>query len=328
MSKIINWGIMGCGKIAHSFAKGLSVLPEATLYAAGSRTKEKAVSFGQKYNILKTYGSYDELATDPHIDIIYIATPHNYHKENTLLCLRNYKAVLCEKPMCINAKEAEELIKEARKNQLFLMEAMWMRFLPVMFKVREWLNEKIIGDIRILKADFGFRFPWEPQKRILNINLAGGALLDVGIYTLSLAYMVFKNEPVKITSTAYIGETGVDEQSAYLLSYGNGAFASLTSAVRTKTPHDAIIIGTKGSIVIPDFWHGQMAILHIKDKAPSEFKFPFISNGYNYEAQYTMDCLKKNKLESDIMPLNETLLIIKTMDEIRSQWKLIYPEEK
>jgi len=327
MTKRINWGILGCGKISRTFAKALMGLTEANLYAVASRSTERAEAFGKEFRVKNTYGNYEQLANDPEIDIIYIGTTHNFHKENTLLCLEKSKAVLCEKPICINRKETEEIIKLARKNKLFLMEAMWMRFLPVMYAVREWIDLEIIGEIKIVQADFGFCAPWDPEDRVLNIKLAGGALLDVGIYPVSFASMVLKKIPVDICSSALIGETGVDEQSAYILSYDNGALAILSSAVRTKTPHNAVIIGSKGIIEIPDFWHGVSANVTINGKKTKKYRFPLQSNGYNYEALEAMEYLKNNKLESEIMPLDESLAIMSILDRIRSQWKLVYPGE-
>lgn len=207
------------------------------------------------------------------------------------------------------------------------MEAMWTRFIPVMVKVREWLSSGAIGEIRMLTADFGFRTGWNPESRLLNPGLGGGALMDVGVYTLALASMVFAGPPNRITGMAHIGETGVDEQSSMILGYEKGQLAFLSCAVRTNTPQEARIIGTEGSIHIPGFWHAASATLYVSGKEAEHVEIPFEGTGYNYEAAEVMKCLRQGKLESSIMPLDETLSIMKTADELRTQWGLRYPME-
>ena len=327
MGNIIKWGILGPGNIANQFAKGLSVIPDAKLVAVGSRSIDRANSFADKYDVKRRYGSYDDLANDPEVDAIYVATPHPYHKEYAILCLEAGKAVLCEKPLTVNSKQAKEVIDCARKNKKFLMEAMWTRFLPAIVKVREWLAQGAIGEARIITADFGFRSGWNPNGRLLNPELAGGGLLDVGTYTVAMAYMVFGGAPSQVTSMAHIGESGVDEQAAMLLGYDKGQLAILSCAIRTNTPHDAKILGTDGHIIIPGFWHTTSATLYAAGKEPEKFESPLLGNGYNYEAVEVMNCLRAGKLESDVIPLDESLSIMQTLDKIRSQWGLKYPIE-
>lgn len=327
MTKTINWGILGPGNIAHQFARGLNVLDDAKLIAVGSRSIERAAEFADEFDIPHKYGSYVELANDQDVDAIYVATLHPFHKENTILCLEAGKAVLCEKPFAINAQQVQEMIKTARQSGKFLMEAMWTRFFPVMVKVRKWLAESVIGEVRMLTADFGFRAGWNAEGRALNPNLAGGGLLDVGVYTISMASMVFGGSPKKISSMAHLGKTGIDEQAAMLLGYDAGQLAVLFCAVRTNTPQNARILGTDGSIYIPNFWHPNSMTLNASGKDAEQIEIPFDGNGYNYEAAEVMRCLREGKVESDIMPLDESLSIIKTMDEIREQWGLKYPME-
>lgn len=327
MKKVINWGILGTGNIAHQFARGLDVLSDAKLIAVGSRSIDRAAKFASEFHIPNKHGSYTELANDSDVDVVYVATPHPFHKEDSILCLKSGKAVLCEKPLAINAKQVKEMIECARESQKFLMEAMWTRFLPVIVKVRQWLTEGVIGEVRMLKADFGFRSGWNPEGRLLNPELAGGALLDVGVYTIAMASMVLDSEPSKVESIIHIGETGVDEQSAVLLGYDDGQLAILSCAVRTNIPQDSQILGTEGSIYIPDFWHATSATLSVSGKEPEKFEMPFEGNGYNYEAVEVMKCLREDKLESDVMPLDESLSIMKIIDKVREQWKLEYPME-
>jgi predicted dehydrogenase len=328
MYKKIRWGILGTGKIARVFAQALITLPEAEIVAVGSRTQESADVFANEFNIPARHSSYEKLAKDPKVDVIYISTPHNLHAQNTILCLNSGKSVLCEKPFTVNANEAREVVKVAREKKLFLMEAMWARFIPMYSKVKEWISQDIIGEIRMLTADFGFDFGWQPEGRALNPDLAGGALLDVGIYPISFAFWIFGKKPERITSIAYIGTTGVDEQNAMIFGYERGRIAVLTSACQTITQKEAFIAGTKGLIKIhTPFWRSQRAQI-IKNDKEEFIDVPYEGNGYNYQAVEVMNCLLEGKLESSIMPLDESIIIMETMDEIRDQWNLKYPFEK
>ncbi len=325
--KKVKWGILGPGAIAHKFARGLEVIPEAELIAVGSRSYERAEAFADEFNVEKKYGSYEQLVKDSEIDVIYVATPHPFHKEHSILCMEAGKAVLCEKPFAINAREVDEMINCSLENKVFLMEAMWTRFLPVMNKVREWIADGKIGKVQVVNADFGFRTELNPEARLFNPELGGGALLDVGIYTLSFASMIFGKNPIKVEAISQFGETNVDEQSAILLGYDQGELALLFCAVRTNTPQEARIIGTKGSIHIPSFWNASSATLITSDLKREYVEVPLRASGYNYEAEEVMNCLQEGRLESDLMPLNETLNLMKTMDRIREQAQLKYPME-
>lgn len=329
MNRKIKWGILGTGRIAHVFAEGLAKLDDAEITAAASRTRQKAEDFAQIFNINRAYSSYQQLADDPDIDIIYIATPHSLHMENTIMCLNAGKAVLCEKSFAVNAGQVKKMIQTARAKNLFLAEAMWTRFLPVIVQVRKWLNEKAIGRVKMLMADFGFDCRSNGPDRLLNPNLAGGALLYVGIYPVSFASMVFGRQPEKITSLAHIGDTGVDEISSMIFGYDHGQLAALTCAVKAKTKNEALIIGSKGSISIPNFWSATEAALQIYDAEPRTINLPWQNpkTGLDYQAVAAMDCLRNRKTESDVMPLGESLQIMETMDKIRKQWGLKYPFE-
>ena len=327
MREKIGWGIMATGTIANKFCEGLKNLRDTEIVAVASRSLDRALDFGRKHGIKRAYGCYEELVMDSEVDIVYIATPHPFHYEGAMLCLEAGKAVLCEKPFTLNAREAEKLIGYARKKGLFLMEAMWTRYLPAIVKVREWLERGMIGEIRFLKADFGYRCSWDPEGRLLNPDLAGGALMDVGIYPVSFASMVYKGLPQTIKSLAHIGETHVDEQFAVLFGYEGGKIASLAGALRTKLVNDALIMGTDGMIHIPDFFYAKTATLYMASGAEDVYGPEFEGNGYNYEAAEAMRCLREGRLESSVMPLDETLAIMRTMDAIRSQWGLKYPGE-
>jgi len=328
MREKIGWGIMATGGIAHKFCEGLKNLEDAEIVAVASRSLDKARDFAGKHGIKRAYGCYEDLVKDPGVDIVYVATPHPYHLPGALLCLEAGKAVLCEKPFAMNARESETLIRLARENGLFLMEAMWTRFLPAIVKVREWLERGLIGEVRFLKADFGFRTPWDPEGRFLNPELGGGALLDVGIYPVSFASMVFGCQPRSIKGMAHIGETRVDEQFAVLFGYEGGRIASLSGAVRTRFVNDAMIMGTEGRIHIPNFFCADTAVLYSASGEKEVFGPELEGNGYQYEAAEAMRCLREGRLESNTMPLDETLAIMRTMDTIRAQWGLKYPCEE
>ena len=327
MKDRIRWGILGTGSIAKKFAEGLAVLPEADLVAVGSRTSETAGDFADRYGVPRAHGTYEGLAEDPEVDAVYVATPHPFHRENTILCLKAGKAVLCEKPFAINRGDAEEMVRVARERKRFLMEAMWTRFLPITVKVREWLADGTIGEVRMLRADFGFRAGVDPKARLFSPELGGGALLDVGVYTVSFASMVFGGPPEDMATTAHIGETGVDEQAGMVLRYEGGQLAVLACAVRNRTYQRAEILGTDGSIHIhPPFWCGTTATLTAEGNEETVER-PLEGNGYNYEAVEVMERLREGKLESDVMPLDETLSVMGTLDRARGQWGLRYPME-
>jgi predicted dehydrogenase len=327
MSETIRWGILSTGNITKQFARGLAALPDAQLLAVGSRSRESANAFGDMFGVERRYASYEELASDPDIDAIYIGTPHPFHKENSLLCLSHGKAVLCEKPFAINAQQAQEVISYARQKRVFLMEAMWTRFMPIMVRLRELLAEGVIGEVRMINADFGFRARPNPEHRLFNPALGGGALLDVGIYPLSLASMIL-GQPDRITSMAHLGETGVDENDAIILGYPGGALAVLTTAIRTLTPMEVVLNGTDGRITIHSrWWCPNRMTVEIYGKEKTEIEMPYAGNGYNYEAAEVARCLRAGLLESSVMPLDETLALMQTMDKIRAQWGLTYPME-
>jgi dihydrodiol dehydrogenase / D-xylose 1-dehydrogenase (NADP) len=327
MNRKIRWGIMGTGTIANSFVQGLGALEDAELYAVASRSMEKAEEFGGRHGAVKCYGSYEDLVKDKEVDVIYIATPNTSHKNDIVLCLNNDKSVLCEKPLTINAKEAKEVIELAREKKLFLMEAMWTRFFPVMKQVRAWLEEGAIGDLRMLTADFGFRREGAAEDRKVSPHRGGGALLDVGIYPVSFSSWVFGKAPEQITGLTSLYETGVDQQSSMLLGYDKGEMAVLSCAINTPTPKEARIIGNKGSIYIPNFSRATKATLAVIGEEEVTVEVPLEGNGYNYEAAAVTDSLRRGENECSLMPLDESLSIMKVMDEFRSQWGIKYPTE-
>lgn len=323
----IRWGILGTGRIAGLFATGLTALPDAELVAVGSRAAATAARFADEHGVPRRHPSYAALAADPEVDIVYVATPHPVHHAAVRLCLEAGKAVLCEKPFTVNAAQAADLIGLARARRLLLMEAMWTRFLPLMERFRGLVAAGAIGEPRLLTADFGFRHDGGPEHRLFDPALAGGALLDVGVYLVSLASMLF-GPPERVTGFAHLGPTGVDEQAALVLGYPGGRLAQLTAAVRTATPQEVTLMGTDGSLRIHPLWWKPTRMTLTRPGLPDEsFEIPFAGNGYNYEAAEAMRCLRAGETESPVMPLAETLAVLRTLDEARALWALRYPME-
>jgi predicted dehydrogenase len=325
--KPIRWGILATGNIANHMAGALRETPEAEIVAVASRAQETAEAFGEKWEIPRRYATYAALAEDPDVDVIYIATPHSQHYQNMLLCLHAGKHVLCEKAFTLNAGQASECIALARRKNLFLMEAMWMRFFPAMVQVRKWLHQGVLGEIRLVQADFFLHRPFDPQHRHYNPELGGGSLLDLGIYPLSLATMVL-GFPQKIHSHAHLSPTGVDELAAIVMTYENGAAALLASGLRVYKPREAFILGTKGYIKVHDtFFMPDRLTLELDGERPLARHCPSTGSGYIHEVEEVHACLRAGKTESSIMPLAETLKMMELMDGLRAEWGVRYPGE-
>lgn len=326
MAEKIRWGILATGAIAKEFAKGLAFVPDAELVAVGSRTQQSADQFGEMFRVPRRHASYEALANDPDVDVIYIATPHTFHKANTLLCLEAGKAVLCEKPMAINVADTRMMIDRAREKKLFLMEAMWTRFIPATIRALELLQSGVIGDILMLHCDFGYHAPFDPKHIAYDPEMGGGALLDVGIYPLTLAYLVF-GLPDSVSSQAVLGRTGTDDRNGMVLQYAGGRLAALSSAVSLDTPCEALFMGSKGRLKIHfPFWASQKLTLTVGGREKI-IEVPMVGNGYNYEAEEVGRCLRAGKLDSEHCPQAETLAIMQLMDSIRAEWGLKYPGE-
>lgn len=324
MAEKIRWGILSTGNIANRFAQGLEFVEDAELVAVGSRSQASADEFGAKYNVPHCHASYEALAADPDVDAIYVATPHSMHHDNAILCLENGKAVLCEKAFSMTSAEAIAMVEKAREKNLFLMEAMWTRWLPLYVRLRQMLQDKVLGEIQLVHADFGFSATFDPKSRLFAPELGGGALHDVGIYVVSLASFAYSGEqPTKINSIAHIGQTGVDERTSMQFGYANGAVANLFCATRQATPVEAIIGGTNGYIRLhPRFYVGSKMTLHLNGQEPQVIEAPVEhNNGYQYEAAEVGRCMREGKLESDVLPLSETVAIMQTLERVMQAWK-------
>lgn len=323
MSTIIKWGIIGLGKIAHKFAHDLLLSEGAALKAVASRSHEKAEAFAQKYAAQRYYGSYQELADDPAIDVVYIATPHPLHIENTRMCLESGKAVLCEKPMGMNAGELSEMVKLARRKKLFLMEGIWTRFMPSTLKLLELLESGVIGKVKHIRADFGFVAPFDPDERLFSKQLGGGSLLDIGIYPVFLAQLLL-GQPRQIKAAARMASTGVDSHCSMIFSYGDQALASLESTFENNTPTEALIYGEKGSIKMHHRFHqSEQLTLEVNGNQES-FDLPYHGNGYTHEIEEVQNCLKLGQCESDSLPLNFSLQLAELLDQVKVEIQLNY----
>jgi predicted dehydrogenase len=316
--KKINIGILGLGKIANKFAHDLLLVKGANLYAVASKDKERARLFASEFKADRFYDSYESMANDSNIDVVYIATPNSFHYQHSMLCLKAGRGVLCEKPFGINNKQVTEMINEAVSRNLFLMEAMWTRFIPATEKVIELLKEKIIGDIVSLKADFGFEGDSNPLKRLFNHNLGGGSLLDIGIYPLYLSQLLLGNYKT-IEAEATISDTGIDADCNMSLKYEGGQTANLASSFLETKPTDASIQGTTGSIYMhPRFHHCKRVSVYRQDADDLHFDIPYIGNGYFYEIEEVVNCIHQGLIESPKMTHEDSLQLISTLDEIRS----------
>ncbi|NP_001086110.1 trans-1,2-dihydrobenzene-1,2-diol dehydrogenase [Xenopus laevis] len=326
------WGICSTGRISNDFVVALSTLPavDHQVVAVAARDLEKAKNFAQIHNIPKAYGSYEELAKDPDIDVIYVGAIHPVHRDVVLMCLQNGKNVLCEKPLAMNSAQVRELIAAARKFNVFLMEAFWSRFFPVYEEIRTLLSQKAIGDVKFIRAEFGT--PIYTVPRAVEKELGGGALLDIGCYCVQFVTMVFNGEkPESVTARGFLHETGVDETISIILEYSGKRQAILSSTIMAALPNQTAICGTKGIIQIPSFmWSPTSVIVNGKE---TKFDVPHTTEpmnfsngtGMSYEAEHVRQCLLKGLKESPIMSLADSEMIATIMDEALEQLGVMYP---
>ena len=324
MSEKVRWGILGLGNIAGKFVKDLLLIDNAVLQGVASRDISKARIFAKKYGAIRAYEGYDALANDPDIDIIYIATPHVFHFEQTMLCLRAGKAVLCEKPMAMNAKEAKKMMDEAKKRNIFMMEGLWTRFIPGTEKILDLIANDAIGTIDFIKADFGFKGDGNLESRVYNKSLGAGSLLDIGIYPVYLSLLLL-GVPDAIRAIANYTETGVDASCSMLLKYANGAKAYLESTILADTPVEALIYGSKGSLQIHSrFHHSKEITIRQNDGTTESFTVEYKGEGYYHEILEVMHCLHQGLTESPKMPHSMSLELIQTLDSVREKIGLEY----
>ena len=322
MLKKYNWAILGCGKIAKKFATELKELPNANLYAASARTIEKATEFAKELGFEKAYGSYEEMLNDPNVDAVYIATPHNFHLEHTLLCLNHKKAVLCEKPFAINTKEVNQMIAASKANNTFLMEAFWVRFKPKFNKVIEIIANEDLGKLKLLKSDFFFKADFNPESRLFNLNLGGGSLLDIGIYPVFTSLMLL-GKPVQIKAIPRFCETGAEMSITILLTYANGAIAILNSGLDQDFKNDSELTFEKGHLKYERFNNDPIELYINNTLQKIEFEKGH-HQGYHFEAEHVMKCLDENLIESPILPLSTSIDLIELLDAIRKEANIVF----
>jgi len=322
------WGIISTGGIATAFARDLSYLNNHVVKAVGSRARQPAQDWAMEFPGCKAYGSYEELVNDPDIDAIYVATPHTSHVANTILALNAGKPVLCEKPFAINADEARQMRDAAKQNNVALMEAMWTRYLPHIYKVREILASGVIGKVIALEADHGQRLADYSNPRHWEPELAGGALLDLGIYPVSFAHMVL-GTPQKITATASFTDKGVDAQTSAIFDYSTGAQAVLSTTLSAKTQNTAFISGELGRIEVETVFYSPTSVKVIMhDGSVTQYPNQYQGHGLREQAQYFSELIQRGEKESSLLNLDESIAIMESLDEIRKQIGLIYPSER
>ncbi len=324
----IKWGIIGTGNISGKFANALNMLPDADLAAVASRDLVSAKIFAEKHTVQKAYGTYQELADDPDIEVIYIGTPHTFHLENSVMSMRKGKAVLCEKAFAINAAEARKMVRVAREENVFLMEAMIPRHVPLLKKVVQWVNEDRIGEVRMVRASRCARRDFAPEARQLNPELGGGSLLDVGVYVISFASQIFNKKPIESIGLSHIGNLGSDEQGVAILKYDRGEIADLSFALRTEAVDEAYIFGTEGYIKVHELFAVPKKVSLYVNNVEVEMIEGSSENALNYEAEEVMRCLKLGLKESPFMPLDESIQIMEIMDTIRKPWGLVYSNDE
>jgi len=328
MQKKIRWGILGCGNIAKKFASDLQYVEDAELIAAGSRSRASADKFSSMFSIPHSHGSYEALANDDEVDVIYIASPHGLHHAHALLCLKNKKAVLCEKAFALNSRQAEEMIAAAKQQEVFLMEALWTKFTPQYNIVQQMIRQGDLGVLQSVLVNFGF-IPVPPfSSRLYEPGLGGGSLLDIGIYNVFMVLSVL-GRPDIIEACMTPASTGVDEQCAATLRYNNGAIAQLFSTYSSNLATEADICGNKGRIrLTPRFYNPTTAVIEFyPDRIDSKQIIPHYSEpgfGYQYQARHVCDCLRQRLTESPVMSHADTLLIMETLDRIREAAGIVY----
>ena len=321
---MIRWGILGAGHIAHKFAQDLLTLPDAQLYAVASTDQQRADEFAQHYAIPHAFGTYEDLLTLPDVDVVYVATRHIMHHENVLMLLNAGVAVLGEKPFAMNGEQVREMVETARKKGVFLMEALWSRFMPGIQRALELAQSGAVGKVVSVKADFGFKAPFVAENRLFNKELGGGALLDIGIYPLFLSYL-FLGKPATLKASAIFGQTGVDEQVGLVLTYADGQLALLDCTLLAKTDCIGIIQGETGQIRIHGRFHETTAVtLQPEEGQPTTFTFDRQTHGYNYEARHVMDCLTNNYTESKLWSLDDSLNLMNLLDSTRAEAGIVY----
>lgn len=325
----MRWGILATGNIAKKFASTIIRMKNEgeTLVAVGSRNLESAKVFAGEYDIGRYYGSYEELANDPEVDAVYVATPNSLHYENCKMCIMHGKHVLCEKPFTINAGQANELYGLAAEKGLFIMEAFWIWFLPLYERLREIVDSGVIGEIRHIKCEYGFVAKGARRTRKFKSELGGGALLDIGIYNLGFLYLVKKEMPVSFTSDVHMNEYGTDDYSRLMLTYSDGCTAESVQTIGTVLERNATITGSRGTVFLKDFQHALDMIINIDGQDEIKEEFPVDINGFEYEIREVSKCVNAGRTSSSFYSPKDNMAILKLLDDIRRSWNMRFEGE-
>ncbi|MFT6896471.1 MAG: putative dehydrogenase [Paraglaciecola sp.] len=326
--KSFNWGIIGPGSIADWFAEALAPSTRGQLYAVASRNMTKAQTFADKYSAPMAYGSYQDMLNDDKVDAVYIATPQSLHYQQAKMCLEAGKHVLIEKPLTINAAQSESLITLSQRKNLLLQEGLWSRFMPCFEQVQSWLDEDRIGELQYICSDIGFAFGHHQGHRLHDPNLGGGALLDLGVYSITLSQYLLQEHPSKISAMSHFGNRQVDENTAVTMRYPSGRFSQFTCTIAAQASNTMTLMGSKGRIVLPYmFWNGNKVILQQENQQDEVIEFTHRVNGFEYQIEEAMNMIDKKQSCSDFMPHADSLAVMQTMDEIRRQIGLQFSPE-
>lgn len=320
-------GILGAGNMAQKLAKTMEVMEDVECYAVAARELKRAEAFAQTCGFEKAYGSYEELVQDEQVELVYIATPHSHHFEQMKLCVTHGKPVLCEKAFTMNAAQAKEILALSRQEQVMVAEAVWTRYMPSRTLIDDMLASGIVGEVRTLTANLSYKI--DQKERIMLPELAGGALLDVGVYTINFARMHFGTAIERVESSVQYTDTGVDGQNTITLLYKDGKMASLTSGIYGRSDRKGIFYGTKGYLVVENINNPQMISAYdMEDRLLKQIRVPEQISGYEYEIRAAMEAVKQGKISCASMPHEEIIGVMELMDQLRSQWKIVYPQEQ
>ena len=323
----MNIGIIGAGRIVNTVIHALHAIPEIHCYAIASRDYGRACEYAEKYGIEKAFGSYEEMLQDPYLDFVYIATPHSHHFEQMMMCIEHGKHIVCEKAFTMNAQQARIVRDAAREKGVYVAEAIWPRYMPSRKMIDEVIESDIIGTVNTLTANLSYKI--DDKARIMDPYLAGGALLDIGVYGINFAIMHFGWDVERVESSVRMTETGVDGMETITAFYPDGRMAVLTHSIYARSDRKGMIHGDKGYIVIENINNPEsISVYDTEDNLLAHYDVPEQINGYEYEFMEAVRCISEGKLESDSMPLEDTIFMMDVMDSLRNSWGLVYPQEQ
>ena len=323
----MNIGIIGAGRIVNTVVHALNALPQINCYAIASRDLARAQDYAQKYGFEKAYGSYEEMLQDPKVELVYIATPHSHHYEHMMMCIENGKSVVCEKAFTLNADQARKVKAAANEKGVYVAEAIWPRYMPSRKMINDVIASGVIGKVNTLTANLSYKI--DDKVRIVTPELAGGALLDIGVYGINFAIMHFGWDVERVESSVKMTDAGVDAMETITIFYKDGRMAVLTHSIYARSDRKGIIHGEKGYIVVENINNpGSISVFDDNDQLLAHYDVPEQINGYEYEFIEAVECISAGKIESDSMPLEESIFMMEVMDSLRNSWGLVYPQER